>query len=278
LLIHTHTDTGGGDMNSTQNFSKKHTFGDVADCGWQAFKRVLSYVWRRASAVDMRWFAWGLISLVTTANAMTVQRVGSDVFVSGVIERHDDRLLRAEFDRGDVKRLILVNSPGGDLPAGMAMARWLQGQGVTTLVVGQCLSACSLLFMAGQERQYATGVAPHLTVVGIHGPSMPFTGALVPERAREMWDFYQERMGDKFDAQLLSMALYPMKDASGFVLIREMERNRPRDRITLHCPSASTPRDQCAEYPQKDALTLGVVTAISSVVLDLPHNLQIRMH
>ena len=143
-------------MNSTQNFSKKHTFGDVADCGWQAFKRVLSYVWRRASAVDMRWFAWGLISLVATANAMTVQRVGSDVFVSGVIERHDDRLLRAEFDRGDVKRLILVNSPGGDLPAGMAMARWLQGQGVTTLVVGQCLSACSLLFMAGQERQYAS--------------------------------------------------------------------------------------------------------------------------
>jgi hypothetical protein len=160
----------------------------------------------------------------------------------------------------------------------MAMARWLQGQGVTTLVVGQCLSACSLLFMAGQERQYATGVAPHLTVVGIHGPSMPFTGALVPERAREMWDFYQERMGDKFDAQLLSMALYPMKDASGFVLIREMERNRPRDRITLHCPSASTPRDQCAEYPQKDALTLGVVTASSSVVLDLPDSLQIRMH
>ena len=32
---------------------------------------------------------------------MTVQRVGSDVFVSGVIERHDDRLLRAEFARGE---------------------------------------------------------------------------------------------------------------------------------------------------------------------------------
>jgi hypothetical protein len=46
----------------------------------------------------------------------------------------------------------------------------------------------------------------------------------------------------------------------------------------LHCPSASTPRDQCAEYPQKDALTLGVVTASSSVVLDLPDSLQIRMH
>jgi ATP-dependent protease ClpP protease subunit len=264
-------------MNSIQIFSKTHTFGDVADCFWQAFERVLLYVWHRAHAVDMRWITWGVISFMCAANAMTVQRVGSDVFVSGVIERHDDRLLRAEFARGEVKRLILVNSPGGDLPAGMAMARWLQGQGVTTLVVGQCLSACSLLFMAGQERQYATGVAPHLTVVGIHGPSMPFTGALVPERAREMWDYYQERMGAKFDAQLLTIALYQMQDASGFVLIREMDRNRPRDRITLHCPTARTPREQCAEYAQKDAFTLGVVTASSSVVLDLPDNLQIRM-
>ena len=265
-------------MNSTQIFSKTHTFGDVALCGLPALKRILSHVWRNPHAVGLKWIVLGFFSFMSAANAMTVQRVGSDVFVSGVIERHDDRLLREEFARGEVKRLILVNSPGGDLPAGMAMARWLQGQGVTTLVVGQCLSACSLLFMAGQERQYATGVAPHLTVVGIHGPSMPFTGALVPERAREMWDFYQERMDDKFDAQLLNMALYQMKDASGFVLIREMDRNRPRDRITLHCPTARTPREQCVEYAQKDALTLGVVTASSSVVLDLPDNLQIRMH
>lgn len=264
-------------MSSTQFFSKTHTFGDAAYCGLAVLKRVLLCAWRSTHAAGVKCFALGFFSFMCGANAMTVQRVGSDVFVSGVIERHDDRLLRAEFARGEVKRLILVNSPGGDLPAGMAMARWLQGQGVTTLVVGQCLSACSLLFMAGQERQYATGLAPHLTVVGIHGPSMPFTGALVPERAREMWDFYQERMGDKFDAQLLTIALYQMQDASGFVLIREMDRNRPRDRITLHCPTARTPREQCAEYAQKDALTLGVVTASSSVVLDLPDNLQFRM-
>jgi hypothetical protein len=264
-------------MNSKHFFSKTHTFGDAANLGLYVLKRVLSCAWCSLRARGVKWFALGLFSCVCNANAMTVQRVGSDVFVSGVIERHDDRLLRAEFERGEVKRLILVNSPGGDLPAGMAMARWLQGKGLTTLVVGQCLSACSLLFMAGHERQYATGVAPHLTVVGIHGPSMPFTGALVPERAREMWDFYQERMGAKFDAQLLTIALYQMQDASGFVLIREMDRNRPRDRITLHCPTARTPREQCAEYAHKDALTLGVVTASNSVVLDLPDNLQFRM-
>lgn len=264
-------------MNSTHYFCQMHTFGDAAGAGLQRCKRVLLCAGRQWLGQGLKWLMLGLVSWVCGVNAMTVQRVGSDVFVSGVIERHDDRLLRAEFARGEVKRLILVNSPGGDLPAGMAMARWLQGQGLTTLVVGQCLSACSLLFMAGQERQYATGVAPHLTVVGIHGPSMPFTGALVPERAREMWDYYQERMGAKFDAQLLNIALYQMQDASGFVLIREMDRNRPRDRITLHCPTSRTPREQCAEYAHKDALTLGVVTASSSVVLDLPDNLQIRM-
>ncbi len=211
---------------------------------------------------------------LSSAQAITLQRVGSDVFVTGVIERHDDRILRAAFDLGEVKRLILVNSPGGDLPTGMAMARWIQGRALTTLVVGQCLSACSLLFMAGQNRQYATGESPQLTVVGIHGPSMPYTGALLPERAMEMWDFYQVRMGDKFDPQLIRLALFEMQDATGFVLIREIERNRPKDRITLHCPTARTPRSHCEEFAQKDAFSLGVVTAIATVPLELPSGLQ----
>ena len=256
-------------MNQQQKISSNQVADQHKERALAALKRDLSY----ALLCLLGW-----VCLLSTVQAMTLQRVGSDVFLSGVIERNDDRVLRAEFERGAVKRLILVNSPGGDLPAGMAMARWLQGQSLTTLVAGQCLSACSLLFMAGQERQYATGYAPHMTVVGIHGPSMPFTGALVPQRALEMWDFYQQRMGEKFDPHLLNVALYQMQDATGFVLIREMDRNRPRDRITLHCPTARTPREQCDEYANKDALTLGVVTAAATVAVDLPISLQPKMH
>jgi len=218
-----------------------------------------------------------LWSVLPPALAIQIQRIEGDVFVSGDIVANDDLKLRAEFDTAPVKRLILVNSRGGHLTASLNIARWLATRPVTTLVVGPCLSACSLIFMAGKERMYATGFEPRLTVIGIHGPSLPQTGQLLPERAREMLAFYKERMGEKYDAQLLHTALYEMKDATGFVLVREISRNQAKDRITLHCPTAGTPRWRCTEYPRLDAFTLGLVTNIETVSLQLPDSMRPRM-
>lgn len=223
----------------------------------------------------------GVLSLLlgglSSSHAINIQRVDTDVFISGDIVANDDVKLRAEFDAAPVKRLILVNSRGGHLNASMNIARWLTTRGVTTLVAGPCLSACSIIFMAGQQRQYATGYEPRLTVVGIHGPSMPLTGQLLPAHAAEMMAFYKERMGEKYDSDLLRVALFEMKDASGFVLIREISRNSPRDRITLHCPTSSTPRWRCTEYPRLDAYTLGLVTSVETVALELPEEMRPRM-
>jgi ATP-dependent protease ClpP protease subunit len=218
-----------------------------------------------------------LIAGMQSAHAIQIQRVDTDVFISGDIVANDDIKLRAEMEAAPVKRLILVNSRGGHLFASMKIARWLTTQSVTTLVAGPCLSACSLIFMAGQQRQYATGYEPRLTVVGIHGPSMPFTGQLLPAHAADMLAFYKERMGDKYDAEMLRMALFELKDASGFMLIREISRNQPRDRVTLLCPTSSTPRWRCTEYPRQDAYSLGLVTSTETVALDLPEEMRPRM-
>ena len=226
-----------------------------------------------------KWLGLCLLTstVATHALAIHIERMDSDVFVSGDIVANDDVKLRAEFEAAPVKRLILVNSRGGHLNASLSIARWLTTQPVTTLVSGPCLSACSLIFMAGKERMYATGFEPRLTVIGIHGPSLPLTGQMLPERAAEMLAFYKERMGHKYDAQLLHTALYEMKDATGFVLVREITRNPPKDRITLHCPTAGTPRWQCTEYPRLDAFTLGLVTTTETVSLQLPDSMRPRM-
>lgn len=244
-------------------------FTQLSSRSWNAFDR--GAFWRQVG------LGWMICHAVSTAYAIQIQRVETDVFVSGDIVAQDDVKLRAEFDAAPVKRLILVNSRGGHLSASLNIARWLTTRPVTTLVVGPCLSACSLIFMAGVERQYATGFEPRLTVIGIHGPSLPQTGQMLPERAGEMLAFYKERMGDKYDADLLHAALYQMKDATGFVLIREMARNRSRDRITLHCPTAGTPRWLCTEYPRLDAFTLGLVTNKETVSLQLPDSMRPRM-
>jgi len=219
---------------------------------------------------------WMMV-LGQSAHAIQIHRVDTDVFISGDIVVNDDVKLRAEFESAPVKRLILVNSRGGHLFASMKIARWLTTQSVTTLVAGPCLSACSIIFMAGKQRQYATGYEPRLTVVGIHGPSMPLTGELLPAHAADMLAFYKERMGDKYDAELLRVALFELKDASGFMLIREISRNQPRDRITLLCPTSNTPRWRCTEYPRQDAYSLGLVTSTETVALDLPEEMRPRM-
>ena len=239
-------------------------------CKW------LHCVFTRISFKALGWCVL-LWSVLPPARAIQIQRIEGDVFVSGDIVANDDLKLRAEFDTAPVKRLILVNSRGGHLTASLNIARWLATRPVTTLVVGPCLSACSLIFMAGKERMYATGFEPRLTVIGIHGPSLPQTGQLLPERAGEMLAFYKERMGEKYDAQLLHTALYEMKDATGFVLVREISRNQAKDRITLHCPTAGTPRWRCTEYPRLDAFTLGLVTNIETVSLQLPDSMRPRM-
>ncbi len=244
-------------------------FTQLSSRSWLAFGR--QAFWRHLG------LGWMICHAVSTAYAIQIQRVETDVFVSGDIVAQDDVKLRAEFDVAPVKRLILVNSRGGHLTASLNIARWLAARPVTTLVVGPCLSACSLIFMAGAERQYATGYEPRLTVIGIHGPSLPQTGQILPERAGEMLAFYKERMGEKYDADLLHAALYQMQDATGFVLIREMQRNHSRDRITLHCPTAGTPRWRCTEYPRLDAFTLGLVTNIETVSLQLPDSMRPRM-
>lgn len=239
-------------------------------CQW-LYRLFVRCAWR------IMWFSVCVGGYATHANALQIQRIDTDVFVSGDILANDDVKLRAEFDAAPVKRLILVNSRGGHLNASLNIARWLTTQPITTLVVGPCLSACSLIFMAGKERMYATGYEPRLTVIGIHGPSLPLTGQLLPERAAEMLAFYKERMGDKYDANLLHTALYDMKDATGFVLVREITRNQAKDRITLHCPTAQTPRWQCTEYPRADAYSLGLVTASETVSLQLPDSMRPRM-
>jgi len=65
---------------------------------------------------------WLLCQAVTNTYAIQIQRVETDVFVSGDIVANDDVKLRAEFDAAPVKRLILVNSRGGHLTASLNIA------------------------------------------------------------------------------------------------------------------------------------------------------------
>ena len=221
------------------------------------------------------WFAAVLVLTgASPARAMTLERVGSDLYATGPIVGADVEAFRAEITRGGLQRVVLVNSFGGELRAALHVAVMVRDSRLDTLVSGQCHSSCSLIFMAGRERRFATGSKPRSTVVGIHGPNHRQTREPTPQAARLMERFYRERMGPRYDERIIGQALYAITEHNGMLRLRELERTTPEERVPWFCPSAQTPAAACVRHHGHDAYTLGVVTHRETVPLTLPPSMR----
>ena len=212
------------------------------------------------------------------AQAMNLVRVGDDLFAAGPVVDTDFLAFKTALAEAPVKRLILVNSPGGDLWTGMQIARMVVERPVTTLASGFCYSACSFIFMAGQQRQFATGNKPANTLVGIHGPHNGDTGQLAPNLAPQVYALYKTRMGNNFNAEVINQALYKIEDPGGMLTLRELERGAVGDVNARFCPSARTPWAKCQVHAGVDAHSLGVVTSRETVTVELPPPMQPKLY
>ena len=217
------------------------------------------------------------IGLTAKSHAMTLERVGKDLFATGPTVGQDFLQFKEAFAQGGIERLILVNGPGGDLWTGMQVARMVYEAKITTVASGYCMSACSLIFMAGQARTFGTGSLPRVTMVGIHGAHDRDTKRVDPSFMPQMYALYKQQMGDKFDAQVINQALYDIKEASGFLKIRELQRNQEKDRTPWFCSTGQTPFEQCQQLTGKDAFSLGVVTQTETVPLQLPASMKAQL-
>jgi PQQ-dependent catabolism-associated CXXCW motif protein len=211
------------------------------------------------------------------SHAMTLERVGTDLFATGPTVDADFLSFKTALAEGAVQRLVLVNGPGGDLWTGMQVARMVQDAKIKTVVSGFCMSACSLIFMAGQERAFGTGHLPRVTLIGIHGAHDKDSKRVNPTVMPQMYALYKQQMGDKFDAPVINQALYGIQEASGFLRVRELQRTQEKDRTPWFCPTGQTPFNQCQPHPGKDALSLGVVTQSDTETLSLPDSMLTRI-
>ncbi len=212
--------------------------------------------------------------LAPAAHGMTLERQGSDLYATGPTVDPDFLAFKQAFAEGGIERLILVNAPGGDLWTGMQVARMVQDARIKTVVSGECMSACSLIFMAGQERAFGTGHLPRTTMVGIHGAHDLDTQRVNPAHMPQMYALYKQQLGDKFDKAVINQALYDITESGGFLRVRELQRNKEVDRIPYFCPSRQTMLKDCQKHIGKDALTLGIVTQETSEVLTLPPSMR----
>jgi hypothetical protein len=76
---------------------------------------------------------------------------------SGTFELGVTKRLRALLERNSGIRALVLDSPGGHVYAGRGVATLVQRHDLDTFVVGQCNSACTTAFIAGETRVLAPG-------------------------------------------------------------------------------------------------------------------------
>jgi rhodanese-related sulfurtransferase len=219
-----------------------------------------------------RWFsAWAAsvlcVLMSPVALAMTVEVHGNQVFATGPVE-DDLRKFEEAFSKPGVDTVVFVNSPGGDLWTGLRVGRMIADKGLKTVIAGFCNSACSIMFMGGKQRSFADALRPAQTMIGIHGAHDKDTKQVHPVMQPQIYAFYKQHIGEKFNAEVMNQALYDMDDAGS--MLRIFDPIRSSRTAPYHCKSSQTPRDKCTKLDGKDAVNLGIVTQAELVKVSLP--------
>ena len=209
-----------------------------------------------------------LAAFVTTAtHAMTIETRGNTVYATG--ELGDDYVkFKEAFAQPGIKRVVFVNSPGGDLWNSMHIGHLIRERGLDTVAAGYCVSGCTVMFMGGKERSFSDAFRPEATLLGLHGPHNRDTKVVSSSQAVQIYHFLKESMGDRFNSKVMEMALYEMDDADS--LLRVFDATRPPKRLTFHCRSALVSHKDCTILGDQDALSLGFVTTNAYAPIDLP--------
>ena len=208
-----------------------------------------------------------LVCSAANVQGMTVEVQGNQVFATGPVD-DDLRKFEEAFAKPGVDTVVFVNSPGGDLWTGLRVGRLIAAKGIKTVIAGYCNSACSIMFMGGKERQFSDAIRPNLTYIGIHGAHNKDTKQINPIMQPQIFAFYKQYMGEKFNADVMNQALYDMEDSGS--LLRVFDPQRSTSTLPFHCKSSQTPRDKCTKFEGRDAVNLGVVTSANLVKLELP--------
>jgi hypothetical protein len=86
-------------------------------------------------------------------------------------------------------KLLHLNSPGGDVAEAYRMVKVVEARGLTTTVDKLCVSACTLVFLAGQQRLISSSAR-----MGFHRPLVPsMSDAEMAQFVQHDRDFMRER-------------------------------------------------------------------------------------
>ena len=159
----------------------------------------------------------------------TLSQDGRRLRLEGPIGLGDAKRVRALTEKASALRIVELDSPGGRLKEGEAIAALVKGATWHTRTTGACESACTLIHMAGGRRQLLPGAK-----LGFHRASAGTLNPVLDRLAnRELVRIYREAgLPERFIERTLatpsSRMWYPSRDelvGAGLVSLAE----RPLD-------------------------------------------------
>lgn len=251
------------------------SYGEIAGVASDAGRKggVMSGVWGGVK----RWLVGiSLLGHWVSPGAMTLERVGDTLYATGAVGGDDYLLFKQHLSRPGLRRLALVESPGGDLWTALRVGEIVREGDLDTVAVGKCISACSVIFVAGKNRSFGLGRSPGTTLLGVHGGYNKDSGRYASGVGPSLYAFFRRQIGVAMNDGLINEAIYGFKDARGLLILRETERNSPEVSEALLCLNMYE-TSTCKRQAGKDAFTVGLVTQRATVALDLPPSMQLQL-
>jgi hypothetical protein len=235
----------------------------------------LKCLWRAVYAA----IAGVLLLFAIRTSAMSLTEVDGSLFATGEVVASDLVSFKNAFMSPSVRQIVLVDSPGGDAVAGLEIGRLIKEHEYSTVVAGQCISACAIMFIGGKQRQFADTYHPAVTLIGIHGSHEVdvFTNKVTmsweaEKVTRRQEAFFKKQMGERFNEGVMKRALYGMEDEDALLVIPDSIRERKAS--VYFCKSGLTERKDCSDVATEDAFSLGVLTSREIVAIDIPASIQ----
>src|SRR5262245_37298577 len=141
------------------------------------------------------------LSIGFNAFATEMHVSGDQLILSGFIDLQAyDKFIRTITP--SVRTVVLTDSPGGARISGQRIAYEVRRRGLSTVALGNCVSACANLFLGGIERRLADSTS----VLAFHSNYTDRTGNPSSAHMGELGAFYAE-MNPKLPHSMIQLFL-----------------------------------------------------------------------
>src|SRR5262245_8249449 len=201
----------------------------------------LSILCKPPMTAAARWLFLVLLPAMK-AEAMEYHVAGNELHLSGRVTGDELALLKdvEAAHPGAIDTVVFRNSPGGDAWSGYRVGERIRDNGWRTVVIGACISACTLMYLGGRSRHFGAATRPERVYLAFHGPSSRNfidNHAVAPRGRPAIRSWILERTGGRADATLLERFVNNEKrsDLMRFYDPRQLER---ADGVSvLFCPA-----------------------------------------